>query len=470
MEKFEAHPQVLVGRVVNEDGGAASFTLRDSVFVCCIDQAKKKGRALHLNEVQLQDAGFERTLFELSKGFSQGEYKIIGSKKRIESVQSLLARKSLKVSKAIIREGIVRIIFYPEQGRVSLEKQFESKEKVGKTRVLIVDDSKTIQNILHKTLASDPGIEVIGAVGNPLLVPDLVAKEKPDVITMDINMPEMDGPTLVSLLMEKHPTPIVMISALRPEDGPSVLQALENGAVDYIHKPSFQDLESTVPVIIEKVKGAAVANIRRTKIEAATGKILHSKMNTNRLVVIGSSTGGTEALRVLLTQLPAEIPPILIVQHIPPVFSEAFAIRMNSMCPFEVREAKDGDEVRPGLVLVAPGGFQMDMKAGKTFVRVFDGQPVNRHKPSVDVLFHSVAEQIGKTAIGVILTGMGADGAKGLKAMRDKGSQTVAQSEDTCVVFGMPREAIKLGGAEVVEDLPHISERIVTWLASKRAA
>jgi two-component system chemotaxis response regulator CheB len=335
-------------------------------------------------------------------------------------------------------------------------------------KVLIVDDSASIRKILTNLFTSDPMIEVVGVAERPSQVEDLINKTRPDVITLDIHMPEMTGVELLKRYLPRHRIPTVMISSISMEESPMVLEALENGAVDYIQKPAFQNLAAQSPLIIEKVKEAAGARVKVTS-RPVSQAFREQKLRQDLILAIGSSTGGTEALREVLTQLPASIPPTLIVQHIPAVFSLAFANRMNELCPFEVKEAADGDEVRPGRVLIAPGGLQMKLiRQGAVLkVRVEDTAPVNRHKPSVDVLFDSVAAEIGKKALGVILTGMGSDGANGMLKMRQAGAHTVAQDEESCVVFGMPREAIARGAAEEVKSLRDIPQLLVRWLQPK---
>ncbi|MBC7692119.1 MAG: chemotaxis response regulator protein-glutamate methylesterase [Methylotenera sp.] len=343
-------------------------------------------------------------------------------------------------------------------------------------KVLVVDDSKTIRELLTKILSSDPELQVVACAELPSQVEDLIRRHQPDVITLDIHMPEMDGVTLLRQYLPKYPVPTVMITSISMEESTQVLTALESGAVDYIQKPSFQELARVAPLIIEKVKTAAQVRLK------TRAQLLSSKSSTVRhasqmyqdgmIVAIGSSTGGTEALKVVLTQLPEKIPPILVVQHIPAVFSKAFADRLNQLCPFEVKEAQDGDEVLPNQVLIAPGGLQMSLiRSGPGLrVKIEDSAPVNRHKPSVDVLFDSVAELVGKRAVGVILTGMGADGSKGLLKMRNAGARTIAQDQESCVVFGMPAEAIKLGAACEVHSLNVISGAMLKFLRRQSAA
>ncbi len=299
---------------------------------------------------------------------------------------------------------------------------------------------------------------------------------KPDVITLDIHMPELSGVELLRAYLPKNPIPTIMLSALTPSDGPEVLQALELGAVDYVQKPSSTELPLVGPMLREKIKAAATARVQSARgtpsgIRSFSGQIA---LDTEALVLMGASTGGTEALREVLARLPEQVPPILIVQHIPPVFSKAFAERLNGLCAFEVREAVDGDVLRPGLALVAPGGYQMKVTQapdGALRVRVEDTAPVNRHKPSVDVLFESATRVTGvKKKLAVLLTGMGADGAKGLLALRNEGAHAIAQDEASSVVFGMPREAIKLGAAKEICSLTEIPRVMQDLLRKKERA
>lgn len=330
-----------------------------------------------------------------------------------------------------------------------------------KKKVLIVDDSQTVRTLLTKILSSDPELEVVATAESPLEVEALIIKHRPDVITLDIHMPEMDGVSLLKKIQPKFQIPTVMISSISKEEGQYVLNALECGAVDYIQKPQMTNLSESSQLIKERIKIAAHAKVRRKSLsKRVVGANVHDK---SQLILIGASTGGTEALREVLQSLPEKIPPILIVQHIPPVFSAAFASRLNDLCPFPVREAKHGEEVKPNQVLIAPGGTQMGIRTvkDKVYVTVNDDAPMNRHKPSVDYLFQSAADNQITQAVAVILTGMGSDGAKMMKRLRAMGVRTIAQSKETCVVYGMPREAVESGAVEFIEPLESIGQKMM---------
>ena len=430
---------------------------------------------------------FEKAAEIVTAAVTDCEVKVVGQPTLVAEAQEILASLSIKPRSSVSRESpSLIILFYPLTGRVrvaadeagpsAITSRIGTRNSVGsivrKIRVLIVDDSPTIRKLLSHVILRDSAIEVVAAAELPSQVEALIIQHKPDVITLDIHMPEMDGVTLLKKIHPKYMIPTVMITSISKDEGPMVLDALESGAVDYIQKPSMESLDATVPIILEKIKIAAQVKLKATRAKKAssTPRLLSKNpLDQNRLVAIGSSTGGTEALREVLTRLPEQIPAVLIVQHIPAVFSLAFATRMNQLCPFEVKEAEDGDEVRKGRVLIAPGGKQMKLvgKPGAYKVMIDDSPPVNRHKPSVDFLFDSVAQLTKNHSIGVILTGMGADGAKGMLAMRKAGARTIAQDEASCVVFGMPKEAINLGGAEKVCDLLEIPEMIIEFLQNE---
>lgn len=378
-----------------------------------------------------------------------------------------------------------KIYFYTDSGRlrVSALENHRTRAKslprppvfLTKTKVFVVDDSKTIREMLSKIL-SGPEMEVIGTAANPVEAEPLILKLKPDVITLDISMPLMDGVTFLERFLPKNSYPVVMISSISMEESNLVLRALEIGAVDYIQKPTFSDLQTQAEVIREKVLMASKIKVQRKAIAPETSKKTFAKTPSShdgsKIFFFGASTGGTEALKEVLVRLPADIPPILVVQHIPPVFSTAFANRLNELCPFEVKEAQDGDLVLPGRVLIAPGDYQMELqkKAGQFSVRVFAGEKTNRHRPSVDVLFNSAADLVGPNAIGLILTGMGEDGAKGLLKMRQAGARTLTQDESTCVVYGMPKAAVEIGASEEAHPLTKIPDILIKRLAQRKSA
>lgn len=335
---------------------------------------------------------------------------------------------------------------------------------LNKIKVMIVDDSITIRSILSNLLKKDSRFEVVAEVDKPSKVEDLIQKLKPDVLTLDIHMPEMNGVELLRKIHPKYKIPTVMISSISREDGSFVLDALSAGAIDYIQKPQSSDLSQVGVQICDRLEIAARAKVKITTVRSKKAGSLGKELDANSIILLGASTGGTEALRVVLEGLPNEIPPILIVQHIPPVFSAAFAARLNELLPFEVREAKNGDVIKVNQVLIAPGGTQMGVKRAKDqlFVQVTDDAPVNRHKPSVDYLFQSVVKINHTNSIAAILTGMGADGAAGMKSLKDIGVRTIAQDQETSVVFGMPKEAIAMGGAEFTLPLQDIATKIVS--------
>ncbi len=405
----------------------------------------------------------------------KGEVKIISSLDSISFTGDYFDLKKFSNVKRVEKEGSVEVMFLPAMNKVRVSKeskmplvrsqaQLPSLYLNEKFKVLIIDDSKTIRNILNKIFSSDPAFLVCAMAEKPSDVEALIIKHRPDVITLDIHMPEMDGVTLLKQIAPKYNIPTVMISSISMAEGPLVLEALENGAVDYIQKPEVSEIEKVTPLILEKVKTAARANMTKA-MKRKTGKAVQvsGQCDLQSLIILGSSTGGTEAIREIITALPNQIPPMLIVQHIPAVFSAAFAKRMNDLCPFEVKEAEDGDEVLANRVLIAPGGKQMKfiLKNGKKYVEINDDDPVNRFKPSVDYLFFSISKNLYTHTVAVILTGMGKDGAQGMLKLHEQGVRTIAQDEYSSVVFGMPKEAIAIGAADYVEPLGEIADRIV---------
>jgi two-component system chemotaxis response regulator CheB len=339
------------------------------------------------------------------------------------------------------------------------------------TRVLIIDDSAFIRQMLKSFLESDPSVEVVGVAADPLIAWDKIGKLNPDVLTLDVEMPNMDGLSFLQQLMRKRPMPVVMFSSQTESGCHTTLRALELGAVDFVTKP-HSDIRERMPElaqeVIEKIKTAHASRLRRFRGthhgEAVPPSPITLRNHAARLplVAIGASTGGTEAICEILTALPADAPPVVVVQHMPPRFTRAFADRLNGLCKMAVNEASDGDRILLGHALIAPGDFHMrvEMAGSERRVRVISEPPVNRHRPSVDVLFNSCAEVVGPHAIGIILTGMGDDGARGLAKMREAGAQTLAQDEASCVVFGMPKAAIHLGAVHRVLPLNRMAEAI----------
>lgn len=430
--------------------------------------------AVFLKKADLNSGNFDKAFASVTEyfkcDFSKIDVKVIANVKTIEDVCTFVDKRKFHSVKKIDREMVIDVCFLPVMNKVRVAVAESTGPK--KIKVLVVDDSKTIRNILSKIFSSDPEFIVCAMAEKPSEVEALINQHKPDVITLDIHMPEMDGVTLLkTIIAPKYHIPVVMISSISMAEGPMVLDALENGAVDYIQKPEMSEIASVTPLILEKVKTAALSNMNKTpKRERRQSIQTKETCNLDSLIVLGSSTGGTEAIRDILTAMPAQIPPMLIVQHIPAVFSLAFAKRMNDLCPFEVKEAADGDEVKVNRVLIAPGGFQMKLvqKGGKTFVEINQDEPVNRFRPSVDYMFLSLAKNVYTHTVAIILTGMGKDGAKGMLALRNAGVRTIAQDEETSVVFGMPKEAIHIGGAEFVEPLGSIAERITILTNQKK--
>jgi two-component system, chemotaxis family, protein-glutamate methylesterase/glutaminase len=348
-----------------------------------------------------------------------------------------------------------------------------------RVRVLIVDDSAVVRQTLSEVLGSDPEIEVIATAADPYVATERIREQLPDVITLDIEMPRMDGLTFLQKIMSQHPIPVVICSSLAEEGAQSTLRALEYGAVDIIAKPrlgSKQFLEDSCITICQAVKAAAGARLRpihparvvepKLTADAMLSPATHAMAETTeKVVAIGASTGGTEALRVLLETLPADAPGIVIVQHMPETFTRAFADRLDGLCRITVKEAESNDTVLRGRALIAPGNRHMLLKrsGARYYVEVKEGPLVCRHRPSVDVLFRSAARYAGQNAVGVILTGMGDDGARGMLEMKQAGAKTIAQNEATCVVFGMPNEAIKRDAVDKILPLEAVAGAILNY-------
>lgn len=331
-------------------------------------------------------------------------------------------------------------------------------------KVLVVDDSAVVRQILQAALTADPEIEVVGTAPDPFVARDLIVQHKPDVVTLDVEMPRMDGITFLRKLMHYFPLPVIVVSSLTPEGSGLALDALTSGAVEVMCKPGAAFTVGDMgEALVEKVKIAARAKVNRIDRSAQNAASAALGRTTNKVVAIGASTGGTVAIEHILARMPVDAPGIVIAQHMPAMFTKQFAARMNQVSQMEVREAVDGDSVVPGVALIAPGDYHLLLRrsGARYFVAVKSGPMVHRQRPSVEVLFRSAARSAGTNAVGVLLTGMGADGAQGLLEMRQAGAFTVAQDESSCVVFGMPRAAIELGGAEKVLGLDKIPAEVL---------
>jgi two-component system chemotaxis response regulator CheB len=354
-----------------------------------------------------------------------------------------------------------------------------------KIRVLIVDDSAVVRQTLSVILATDPKIEVIGTASDPFFAAKKIAQEIPDVITLDVEMPRMDGLTFLKKIMSQHPLPVVIISSLTAKGTETGIRALEYGAVEIITKPQMNTkefIEESKIRICDAIKAAANAKVaRKTYLTVQTPLEVQPKFSadailpatndysmvktTDIVIAVGASTGGTEALRIFLEELPVDVPGIIIVQHMPENFTRSFAERLDSLCKITVKEAQNGDSVTRGKALIAPGNYHMLLKrsGAKYYIEIQQGPLVNRHRPSVDVLFRSTARYAGKNAVGIIMTGMGDDGARGLLELKEAGAYTIAQDEKSCVVFGMPREAILLDAAQKILPLDKIASAVVNY-------
>ena len=341
-------------------------------------------------------------------------------------------------------------------------------------RVLIVDDSAVVRQALREQLSKHQDIEVVGDATDPYVARDKIVKLNPDVITLDVEMPRMDGLSFLAKLMKHCPMPVVVVSSLTPQNSDMAVRALELGAVDVVPKPgSTYSIPDVDKRLVWAIRAASTASVKKsaaadkpdanTPVRSAIGID-----TTHKVIAIGASTGGTGAIEEVLTRFPRNAPGTVIAQHMPGSFTGAFAKRLNGICEIEVREAHDGDPVVPGVALIAPGDkhLLLQISGARYFARVKDGPPVHHQRPSVDVLFHSVASSAGKNAVGAILTGMGADGAKGLLDMHDKGARTIAQDSETCVVFGMPHQAIELGSVDKVLPLQQIAAGILDACAA----
>jgi two-component system chemotaxis response regulator CheB len=351
-----------------------------------------------------------------------------------------------------------------------------------KIRVVVVDDSALVRSLVSEIVNRQSDMECVGVANDPLIARDMIRELNPDVITLDVEMPKMDGLDFLARLMRLRPMPVVMLSTLTERGAEVTLRALELGAIDFVAKPRIglaDGLKDLSGQIAEKIRTASTAHVRRI----AGGQVVtlkqpdpaaiggwspSSRVSTEKLIAIGASTGGTEAIKDVLTKMPANAPGIVITQHMPPGFTSSFAARLNSLCQIAVQEARHGERILPGHAYIAPGGRQFSVgRSGANYMCIVeDGAPVNRHRPSVEVLFLSVAKAAGANAVGVMLTGMGNDGARAMRIMKDSGSYNYCQDEASCIVFGMPREAIAAGAADEVLPLDAIAQALLNRLGS----
>jgi len=357
---------------------------------------------------------------------------------------------------------------------------------MAKTRVVVVDDSALVRSLLTEIINRQSDMECVGAAADPIIAREMIRNTNPDVITLDVEMPRMDGIDFLAKLMRLRPTPVVMVSTLTERGAEVTLRALELGAVDFVAKPKIgvaDGLRRLAEDITDKVRIASKAHLRRLAAPASGSATQpgaldglparpatpsFGRMSTEKIIFIGASTGGTEATKEVLMQLPPDSPAVVITQHMPPGFTKSYATRLDGLCRIRVAEARDGERVLPGHAYIAPGGHHLSVeRSGANYIaRVQVGEPVNRHMPSVEVLFRSAARVVGPNALGIMLTGMGADGAKAMREMRDAGSYNLVQDEASCVVFGMPREAIAHGAAHEVLPLTQIAPKLIERLRS----
>jgi two-component system chemotaxis response regulator CheB len=355
---------------------------------------------------------------------------------------------------------------------------------MAKTRVVVVDDSALVRSLLTEIINRQPDMECIGAASDPYAAREMIRNLNPDVITLDVEMPRMDGIDFLSKLMRLRPMPVVMVSTLTERGAEVTLKALELGAVDFVAKPKIgvaDGLKQLAEEITDKIRTASKARVSKPQSPPVTSTVAGAalparpaapasigRLSTEKIIFIGASTGGTEATKEVLMNLPPDSPAVVITQHMPPGFTKSYANRLDGLCRIRVKEAVDGERVLPGHAYIAPGGFHLSVeRSGANYIaRVSDGEPVNRHKPSVEVLFESAARVVGQNALGIMLTGMGADGARAMRTMKDAGSYNVCQDEATCVVFGMPREAIAHGAANEVLPLGKIAGHMIERLRS----
>ncbi len=466
----------------NED--VFKVRLGSGFFVTGFDQNQKLAFCFWSTQ-KVSAASFTGLLLEkvpaIKFSHSQFLIKIVAEDDDGLELQKIFHKLNISNIKLIRRSSIAsEIYFYSTNGRLRAERsqtqisQMETLAPISKIRVLCIDDSPTIHRLLGHIFAAALDIEVVGTVLDPFLVEEAILKHKPDILTVDIHMDGMNGVELLKQVLPKHPIPSLLVTSLSINDGPLVIDGLQAGAVDHIQKPTVENIDRFAEDIIEKVRAAARSRVRVPSKTSHKRRFDTYSLDTTGFIAIGASTGGTEALATLLSELPSQIPPIFVVQHIPETFSKAFASRLNDICAFDVIEARHGLRVKAGCVYIAPGGKHMKVlknHLGQLSLDVGDGAAVNRHKPSVDVLFRSlVGLAPANKCMALLLTGMGSDGAQGLLELKHAGILTIAQDAESSVVYGMPKVAKELGAAAEILALDEMSKMIVTHLKSTLAA
>jgi two-component system chemotaxis response regulator CheB len=454
-------------------------------YICGFDRAQRIAFC-YWSAQKVSIASFANLLMEkfpsLKFEHSQFEIKIVADESDGYELEKTFQKLNVKNIKLINRKNVgSEIYFYARDGRLRAERVLtktvvpaEPIATTPKVRVLCIDDSPTIHRLLGHIFESAQDIEVVGTVLDPLLTEEAIIKHKPDILTVDIHMEGLNGVELLKKILPKYPIPSLLVTSLSINDGPLVIEGLQSGAVDHIQKPTVENIDQFAEEIIEKVRATASSRVRLPSKGNKSRRFEGARLDSRGLIAIGASTGGTEAIASLLADLPSQIPPIFVVQHIPEQFSKAFASRLNDMCAFDVMEARDGMRVQTGCVYIAPGGKHMKVRKnhlGQLSIEVSNGEPVNRHKPSVDVLFRSLVGIAPEgNAMALLLTGMGSDGAQGLLDLKDSGVLTIAQDAESCVVYGMPKVAKEIGAATEILPLAEMARAIVTYLKTSAAA
>lgn len=431
-----------IKRLIQGKSETTKFQLLQSdailVFDSTLENLKNTQECLYFNNFT------DEEIVKLSAYGNVKNIRFIGSEKIFKTITDY-KHDWEDFTKKITLNSSVEVIYYNQTGKLRIPK---------KTKVLIIDDSKTIQKLLTKIISSSSILEVFNVADDPIQAKKIIEEERPDLITLDIHMPHMNGVDFLKTYLGKLNIPTIMISSVSINEGPLVLEALSSGALTYIEKPTLEKMSELTPVILEQIEIVSQSTLT-TKIIKKTLTASHDFLSTDGLISIGSSTGGTQALQAIFVNLPDNIPPIVVVQHIPAVFSKALAERLNDLCSFQVKEAEDGEFLKSNCVYIAPGGKQMKiLQRGKEKrVEINDDDPVNRFKPSVDYLFNSLDKMNIKNHLSIILTGMGKDGSQGLLNLKNSGVMTIAQDKESSVVFGMPKVAIEIGAANKIVSL-----------------